>query len=309
MSFLGPRVIVIALTMATAWWGCQSGSSGPSGEPPGSDVAPGRPSASAPPPPSRPSGTDASAVADPDVDVTQETMTFAGATRTYLLARPRGAAGGALPLVLSFHGNPGAAERMANGLPFDSASKRAAVIAYPQALDGNWDLYTPTERNKDMEWVRALVGEIATKASIDEARVFGFGYSGGGFFITQVACRFGGLFRAISVNAGGGPDEAQMGYAKRANGCYVCPGGPIPTLVTHGDADTAVEPGSGEFTANCFAATNGCEMTRSPSSPAPCQEHDACPAEQPVKFCLLPGLGHEPWAGAIDEAWSFFTAL
>jgi polyhydroxybutyrate depolymerase len=245
------------------------------------------------------------------VDVTNETLTVGGKERQYILAKPKNIdPTKSYPLVLSFHGNPGTAEGMANGLPFDSVSKSDAVIAYPAADGTNWDLYTPTDSNADMPFIQALVDEIKNnKANIDTSRVFGFGYSGGSFFITQMACRFEGLFKAIAVNAGGGPDEMAMGFEKRGDGCYVCPGGPIATLVTHGAADTEVETASGEFTAACFAEMNGCGDSRSAATPAPCETYDDCATDKPVKRCIIPDLGHGIWSEAMKEAWAFFKAV
>jgi len=244
------------------------------------------------------------------VTITTETMEFGGKTRTYLLATPKSYdANKSYPLVLSFHGNPGTAQGRADGLPFDSVSKSDAVIAYPQADSNDWDLYTPTDGNADMSWIHALPDDIAAKVNIDRGRILGYGYSGGGFFLTQFTCRFGDVFKAISINAGGGPDEEQMGYGQYENGCFMCPGGPVATIVTHGDADPEVEPGSGEFTHACYATFNGCSDSLSPTTPAPCQQHDGCPADKPVKWCLIPGQGHGPWAASMKEAWAFFIAL
>ncbi|HVH45815.1 MAG TPA: PHB depolymerase family esterase [Labilithrix sp.] len=244
------------------------------------------------------------------VDVSNETMEFGGKTRSYVLGKPKNYnANKAYPLVLSFHGSPGAATAQAAGLPFDSVSKAAAVIVYPQAATENWELYAPNETNPDMGWIHALPDEIATKANIDKSKIFGFGYSGGGFFLAQFTCRFGDVFKAISINAGGAPHEPEMGYGKHDNGCYQCPGGPVATIVTHGAADPEVEPGSGEFAKTCFATFNGCGDTLSDTTPAPCQQVDGCPADKPVKWCLIPGQGHGPWAQAMTEAWSFFSAV
>jgi polyhydroxybutyrate depolymerase len=237
-------------------------------------------------------------------------MTFASKLRTYLLATPTDYdAAKSYPLVLSFHGNPGQAEDQAKYLPFDSVSGKAAIIAYPQGDDSNWDLYTPTDDNADMTWIAALPDEIASKRNIDKTHVFGFGYSGGAFFLPQFTCRFGGIFKAISVNAGGGPDEEQMGFEQYDNGCYKCPGGPIAAIITHGASDTTVLPSSGEFTHTCYATFNGCSDTLSPSAPAPCQQHDGCPADKPVKWCLIPGQTHAAWSQAMSAAWGFFTSL
>lgn len=245
------------------------------------------------------------------VNVTNETFEFGGRTRTYLLAKPVDYdASKSYPLVLSFHGSPGLASDMAKFLPFDSVSKKEAVIAYPQAASESWDLYTVTDNNADMYFIEALPAEIkANKANVDMSRIYGFGYSGGAFFITQFTCRFGGIFKAISVNSGGGPDEAQMGYDQHPNGCYVCPGGPIATIVTHGALDTEVEPASGDFTKACYATTNACGSSVSAATPAPCEQYDGCPAGKPVKWCLIPGQGHGIWDNAISESWTFFKSI
>lgn len=244
------------------------------------------------------------------VTVTKETMSHGGKARTYYLALPNDYdASKSYPLVLSFHGNPGSAQNMMAALPFDRASQSAAVIAYPQADTSDWDLYTPTDNNADMHFIAALPDEIRTKANIDKSRVLGYGYSGGAFFLTQFSCRFGGIFKAISINAGGGPDEEQMGYGQYPNGCYQCPGGPVAAIVTHGATDGEVSPESGAFTHACYATFNGCSTSLSPTTPAPCQQHDGCPTDKPVKWCLIPGQGHGAWAESMKEAWSFFNAL
>lgn len=259
------------------------------------------------------SGSSSSGSTSGDVStatVTEETMQFEGKARTYFLAKPKTYdANKSYPLVLSFHGNPGTASGQKQGLPFEAVSKENAIVAYPQGDDNNWDLYTPTDENADMNFIAALPDEIASKVNIDKAKVFGFGYSGGAFFLPQFTCRFGGVFKAIAIDAGGGPDEQQMGFDQYDNGCYMCPGGPIAALVMHGATDTTVEPSSGEFTHTCFATFNGCADTLSATTPAPCQQHDGCPAGKPVKWCLIPNQNHSPWAQAMTEAWTFFTAL
>lgn len=244
------------------------------------------------------------------VTMTTETMEFDGKTRRYLLGLPKDYDGSkSYPLVLNFHGNPGTAEGELAYLPFQNVSKVNAVVAYPQGTDNDWDLYTPTESNADMNWIHALPGEIANKANIDPSRIFGFGFSGGGFFLAQFTCRFGDVFKAVSINSGGGPDEPQMGYDKYDNGCYQCPGGPVATLVVHGDSDPVVDPGSGAFTQACFATFNQCGDATSDVTPSPCVQYDGCPADKPVKWCLVPGLGHAAWNQALSESWSFFQAL
>ena len=168
--------------------------------------------------------------AQQDVDFATKTMTFNGLTRTYMLGTPRGYdAKKSYPVVMLFHGNPGSIAQMRGFAPFETVSKREAFLVYPAASDGSWDLYTPTDSNKDMGFIRALPGELAKSVNIDESKVYGFGFSGGAFMMAQMACRFGqSTFHAVMINSGGGPQEQQMGYSQRDNKCYECPGGPDP---------------------------------------------------------------------------------
>jgi polyhydroxybutyrate depolymerase len=290
--------------------GSSSSSSGSSGTDPGTSS--GNPSSSG-------GGTSGGATsggpppAPKIVDVSDQSFTFNGQNRIYVFAKPKTYdASKAYPLVLSFHGNPGDAHSQAGGLPFESASGSDAIIAYPQALSADsgafsWDLYTAVDDNADMNFIKALIDDIASKANIDKTKVLGYGYSGGGFFLAQYGCIFGGVFKALSINAGGGPD--QLSYSKRDDGCYVCPAGPIPTIVTHGQTDSEVPVDSGIFTAACYADGNGCGTTRTATTPAPCELFDGCPATAPVKRCIIPNQGHGPWSESMNQAWAFFKAL
>jgi polyhydroxybutyrate depolymerase len=244
-----------------------------------------------------------------DIDLSTVTTTFNGISRVYDLGLPKGYdANRAYPLVMLFHGNPGTKEEMRGFAPFDKVSKRDAILVYPNGLGGAWDLYTPTDTNNDMNWIRALPAEIASKYHVDQSRVYGFGFSGGAFMMAQMGCRFGqSAFRAVYINSGGGPEEAQAGYSQRADKCYVCPGGPLPTLIVHGDVDGTVVKASGGFTSKCVSETNGCsEPPSQPVSPSPCLAAPNC--QKPVEWCLIPNMGHEIWSQGMQAAWDFFRA-
>lgn len=248
-----------------------------------------------------------------EVNFTTQTMTYNGNQRAYIIGVPVDYdASKSYPLVMLFHGNPGTKEQMRGFAPFEQVSHKDAILVYPDGLGGAWDLYTPTASNNDMNWINSLPATIASSYNIDQHRVFGFGFSGGSFMMAQMACRFGTqVFRAVAINSGGGPQEQQVGYSQRADGCYECPGGPVPSIIVHGDADTTVDPASGQFTARCVSETNGCTPTQSgdpedPTTPSPCAKGDGC--SSPVTWCFIPGLNHAPWEHAMDAGWAFFQA-
>jgi polyhydroxybutyrate depolymerase len=302
----------VAVAAACGSSGSGSSSSGSSGMPPTPDAA----------------VEDGSIIVAPDADVpdtapppppppvyvksTHETTTFNGVPRKYNLSVPVDYdASKVYPLVLSFHGSPGTADAMLAYDPFDGASKKEAIIAYPNALGADWDLATATDQNPDLGFTKALIDELATKWNIDKAKVYGVGWSGGGFFVNQLACRMSGLLRAMSPHSGGAPyDEVNQPPAHYPNGFTKCAGeAPIPTIIFHGALDGAVPYASGQFESTYWGYVNGCSDNTSPALPAPCVSHDGCPAATPVIFCGLPNAGHGVSVDGFATTWAFFKAL
>src|SRR5690606_37054568 len=122
--------------------------------------------------------------------VTNETLVVAGTTRAYALAVPSAYdPKREYPLVLVFHGDGGDGPGMRAAHTIDALSGDAAIVAYPTGLDGTWNLYEPSATNADMKFVDALVEALSSRHVVDARRIFGVGYSSGGYFINQVACR------------------------------------------------------------------------------------------------------------------------
>lgn len=247
------------------------------------------------------------------VTVTTETLDVGGRSREYVLAVPRERdAQRAYPLVLVFHGDGGSGPGMRSFHTFDAASGDEAIVAYPTGIDRGWDMDTPSETNRDFAFVDSLVETLSTTYNVDAARVFGTGYSAGGFFVNKVACRKTGFFRGIVSHAGGAPfEDSDPGSSTWPNGFMKCAGqtGGVAAMIVHGDADGTVTPDSGDFNATYWASLNGCQGSRSDTTPSPCKRHDGCPAAEPVLFCLVPGLGHTVWEKGAEEGWAFMKSL
>ncbi|MDB4942524.1 MAG: Esterase lipoprotein LpqC [Labilithrix sp.] len=319
--------IVTALLAAVAVWACSSeddagagpadpggsssgssgasGTSGSSGSPgsSGGEGEGGAPDAAPPPPPPKPVYV---------VSTHETTTTSGGVLRKYNLSLPVDyAASRSYPLVLSFHGSPGNADVMLMYNPFDGASKKDAIVAYPNALDASWDL-TASTSNVDMQFTKELVTELAGKYSIDTARVFGVGWSGGGFFVNMLACTFPSLMKAFASHSGGAPysDIVPLG-SKYPNGYPKCGDAesPVAAFIFHGQLDNTVPYGSGEFESSYWGYVNGCSDNASPIMPAPCVTHDGCPAGKPVVFCGYPAAGHGVEPTAFDTSWALFNGL
>lgn len=246
------------------------------------------------------------------VVVTTETLDVDGTSREFVLAVPKDIEARPYPLVLVFHGDGGSGPSMRKYHTFDAVTGTEALVAYPTGIDAGWDLQTPSATNRDIQFVEALVGSLAVKYDVDTSRVFGTGYSAGAFLINKIACRKTGFFRAIVSHAGGAPyEEADPGASQWPSGHTRCAGqtGGVAAMLVHGEADTAVTLDSGEFDATYWASLNGCQDTRSDTTPAPCKKHDGCPTNEPVLWCSIPGLGHVVWENGAKEGWAFMKAL
>jgi polyhydroxybutyrate depolymerase len=232
-------------------------------------------------------------------------VAIGGKKRTYLVVEPTPIeASKRLPLVLVFHGDGGDARGFHEAWPFERATGPDALVAYLDGHLGGWDLET-TDGNADVAFVAQVVEELARDGRVDRSRVFGTGYSSGGFLANVVACQRPGLFRAIASNAGGAPYNQ---LEKWENGYPKCPGqSPTATLALHGGRDFTVTLDSGRFTAEYWAYVNGCRTDEMETTGYPeCRGFRGCPAGKAVAFCTVPTLGHWVWDEAAAATWTFF---
>lgn len=138
-----------------------------------------------------------------------ETISYDGETRTYEIYVPASYDGSsATPLLLSFHGGSGTSD---DQIALDKLSTIADaenfLVVYPQALgdpnDGgstNWIHKDPTTVD-DVFFVDALIDELDSNYEIDANRIYACGYSLGGEFTFELACRLNNKIAAVAVVA------------------------------------------------------------------------------------------------------------
>lgn len=235
------------------------------------------------------------------VKVTSEQVTVAGSPRSYVLSVPKTYDGARqYPFIIALHGDGQTADGFRVFLGLDAISGDDAIMAYPdQALD----LYTPYAQNEDQQMIEAIITAVKGKLSIDAAKVWGFGYSKGGFMVNEIACRKPGLLKAMVAHATGAPEET-----RGPDGFPQCPGViGLPVMTSMGDRDTGI---GADYAASYWASINGCTATKTPSTPAGCEKFSGCGTGKPVIFCLAPNVSHYPiWGAAAQVSWDFFKAL
>jgi polyhydroxybutyrate depolymerase len=143
---------------------------------------------------------------------TQETrtMTFDGNSREYIIYVPSSYDGSVeLPLMFNFHGGGGLSSDFMNYYndmrPL--ADTDGFIAVYPQAsvdpVDGSyaWLHKAPTSHD-DVFFIEAIIDTLSNEFSIDNDRVYACGYSEGGIFSYELACRLNNRIAAISSVSG-----------------------------------------------------------------------------------------------------------
>lgn len=144
-----------------------------------------------------------------------KTMLFDENVREYIVYVPQGCNGAKLcPLLFSFHGGSGYANDFIQTNDMRSIADTANFIAvYPQgALDiegaddpnqasTSWIHKAPTDHD-DVFFIEALIDTLSTEYSIDNDRIYACGYSEGGIFSYELACRLNHKIAAFAAVSG-----------------------------------------------------------------------------------------------------------
>ncbi len=184
------------------------------------------------------------AVQPPVQKASEKTITVDGLTRKYLLYVPS-VSDGPLPLVLAFHGGGGKARQMERSSRFNLVAKKEKfIVAYPEAVDGNWNdgrgvQFIRSQRDDidDVEFVRTIIDDIAKHQDVDRSKVFATGISNGAFLSHRLAAEASDVIAAVAPVVGGmAPSIAEK----------FRPEYPVSLFVIQGDSDPLVPINGGE---------------------------------------------------------------
>jgi len=139
---------------------------------------------------------------------TSHTLLYDGELREYKMFVPVETGDEPLPLLFNFHGGAGFIDDQIGISDMRAlAEEEKFVVVYPQALpdpndDGstNWIHKDPSGID-DVFFIDALIDEISSTENIDLNRVYACGYSLGGEFTYELACRLNHRIAAIAAVA------------------------------------------------------------------------------------------------------------
>ncbi len=165
-----------------------------------------------------------------------KTLLHDGLTRMYSVYIPASyQEGSAVPLLFNFHGGAGdIASQISISDMRPIADTAGFILVYPQALpDPNgggaiaWTHKAPSTVD-DIFFVEAMIDSLAAEYSIAEDRVYACGYSNGGEFSFELACRLSHRIAAIGV-------VARSMFIETFNNC--APDHPTAVVTIHGTKD------------------------------------------------------------------------
>ncbi len=165
-----------------------------------------------------------------------KTLLHDGNMRQYTVYIPASYQGtSSVPLLFNFHGGSGdIASQIAIADMRPIADTAGFILVYPQAWpdpnDGgstNWTHKPPTTHD-DIFFIEAMIDSLSSEYMIDNNRVYSCGYSNGGEFTFELACRLSNRIAAIGV-------VARSMYIDTYNQCS--PAHPTAVVTIHGTKD------------------------------------------------------------------------
>ena len=216
------------------------------------------------------------------------------------------------PLVISLHGASG---HSTDYSPFgkDVAELAGCIVVYPQGLlqhfpvFGNdvtgWD--ATGEYNLDVQFLEAVIEDVASKFQIDRKRIYCCGFSNGGMMTYAMANACSDKIAAFAAISGYPLNEFHLRHTGER---------PVPFLHIHGKADdfvlyekmpTIVDEMVARLGANPVPTkTAGNGYTKS--------VYAAAEGSFPYVYYEIDGMGHSPYTGNTEDGnsgktmWNFF---
>lgn len=201
-----------------------------------------------------------------------KTVTVDGAERSFVLYVPADYdPQRAYPMVATFHGIGATGPEMADFIKMQDYSAGNAIVVFPSAVNGAWDLAGET----DLKFFDALLDDVKSTHCVNEQRVFALGFSYGAYMVNHLACRRPTL-RAVAPAAGGFARETDC--RKTA------------ALIYHRDDDDNESVQNGRNARDEWVRINGCAESSKPVSKfglegLGCIQYDNCAPGKPVVWC------------------------
>ncbi|MBR4920617.1 MAG: prolyl oligopeptidase family serine peptidase [Prevotella sp.] len=217
-------------------------------------------------------------------------------------------------LVFCLHGTGGSSD---NKQPsFDAiANKEGIIVVYGHGETFYFPVFgmnapgwhSTGEWSEDIDYIKAIIEDVAANYSIDRKRIYCCGFSNGGMMTYTVANLLGDVFAAFASISGYPINEFHLHHTGAR---------PVPFLHIHGKNDNFVKYSLVPKIINNMVARNG-------SNPVPTVEtvsgkykksvYEAGEGGFPIVFYEVDGMGHEPATSNTEDGnasktmWNFMS--
>lgn len=227
--------------------------------------------------------------------------------RTYRVFVPDDVAtGDPLPLVLVMHGLGQTGKLLQPATGYDQAAlEHRFLVAYPDAVSRMWNTRLPAGAESslpdDVEFLTAVVDDIARTYPVDRRRVYATGHSAGAQMAYRLACERAAVFAAIAPVAGGMTQPCR-------------PARPVPVLQVVGQEDRiAGEEAAGAV--QTLVRLYGCSSAArdKPVGAATVRRYIDCDSDVEVVYAVVAGAGHHVWPTETEgfdttmQSWKFLS--
>lgn len=159
------------------------------------------------------------------------------------------------PLLISMHGRgQDAAYQQSHSKWEEVADTANFVVVFPNAINKQWSL----SGTSDIDFILAIIDNMASRYAIDRNRVYLSGFSMGGMMTYYAATRIADKIAAFAPISGylmGGPNTNSSR--------------PVPIIHTHGTTDDVVPYSNVQTCLNAWIQRNGCPATAQITDPYP----------------------------------------
>lgn len=228
-------------------------------------------------------------------------------TRSYKLYVPNNVKANA-PLVVSLHGAGGSMNDK-SPMGTDIADSEGCIIVYPQgkliyfpvfggSVNG-WD--ASGEMNEDVEFIKAVIEDVAKSYTIDRNRIYACGFSNGGMMTYALTNTCSDVFAAFASISGFPLNEFHFRHTGER---------PVPFLHIHGKADDFVKY-------SCMPVIVDEMVARLGANPVPVKTtvsgkydksiYEATDGSFEYVYYEMDGMGHSPWTDNTPEGSSSKT--
>lgn len=201
----------------------------------------------------------------------------------------------AYPVVYVLHGSGANGAKMAQYIEMQKYSQGKAIVVFPDAAGGNWDL----SGTSDLEFFDSMSAAVEDAACTNPSRVYVLGFSLGAYMTNYLGCKRGAKIRGIAA--------ADGGFSDKLDGCAQ-----IPALIYHKTQDDNEVVQNGKAARDKWKGIDECGDDTEKYGDLSCVSYKGCAAGTSLVWCedeTITAYAHDLDAAYRTPIWEWFDSL